>query len=155
MLGLPWCLRRLRICPQCRRPRFHHWGRKILWRTEWQPTPVFLPAEFRGQRSLLGYNPRSRIELDMAEWLTFSLCMWMKDSLHVTRSRKCMDFTKLSMWYFFLFVFYVGDTFIGEKTLKAGAVKNCDLCSIFPNLSSWYYVHRCSITSASPLFPIN
>ena len=24
---------------------------------EWQPTPVFLPGEFHGQRSLAGYSP--------------------------------------------------------------------------------------------------
>ena len=41
--------------------------RKILWRREWQPsifgvgnpTPVFLPGEFHGQRSLMGYSPWS------------------------------------------------------------------------------------------------
>jgi len=27
---------------------------KILWRREWLPTPVFLPGEFCGQRSLVG-----------------------------------------------------------------------------------------------------
>ena len=27
------------------------------WRREWQPTPVFLPGEFHGQRSLAGYSP--------------------------------------------------------------------------------------------------
>ena len=30
---------------------------KIPWRKEWQPTPVFLPGEFCGQRSLVGYSP--------------------------------------------------------------------------------------------------
>ena len=35
-------------CPQCRRPRFNPWVRKILWRREQQPTPVFLPGEFQG-----------------------------------------------------------------------------------------------------------
>jgi len=25
-------------------------------RREWQPTPVFLPGEFHGQRSLVGYS---------------------------------------------------------------------------------------------------
>ena len=30
---------------------------KIFWRTEWQPTPVFLPGESHGQRSLAGYSP--------------------------------------------------------------------------------------------------
>ena len=27
------------------------------WRREWQPTAVFLPAEFYEQRSLVGYSP--------------------------------------------------------------------------------------------------
>ena len=33
----------------------------------WQPTPVFLPGEFRGQRSLVGYSPWGRKKLDMTE----------------------------------------------------------------------------------------
>ena len=28
------------------------WVRKITWRRAWQPTPLFLPGEFHGQRSL-------------------------------------------------------------------------------------------------------
>ena len=35
------------------------------WRREWQPTPVFLPGEFHGQRSLVGYSPWSGKELYM------------------------------------------------------------------------------------------
>ena len=31
--------------------------RKIPWREEWLPSPVFLPGEFYGQRSLAGYSP--------------------------------------------------------------------------------------------------
>ena len=27
------------------------------WRRKWQPTPVFLPGEFHGRRSLAGYSP--------------------------------------------------------------------------------------------------
>ena len=27
------------------------------WRRAWQPTPVFLPGKFHGQRSLAGYSP--------------------------------------------------------------------------------------------------
>ena len=42
---------------QCRRHRFDPWVRKIPWRREWQPTPVFLPGEFHGKRSLAGYSP--------------------------------------------------------------------------------------------------
>ena len=32
------------------------WVRKIPWRRKWQPTPVFLPREFHGQRSLEGLS---------------------------------------------------------------------------------------------------
>ena len=39
---------------QCRRLGFGPWVRKIPWRREWLPTPVFLPGEFHGQRSLAG-----------------------------------------------------------------------------------------------------
>ena len=37
------------------------------WRREWQPTLVFLSGEFLGQRSLAGYNPWGRNELDTTE----------------------------------------------------------------------------------------
>ena len=34
------------------RPRFDPWVRKTPWERAWQPTPVFLPGESRGQKSL-------------------------------------------------------------------------------------------------------
>ena len=33
------------------------WVRKIPWRRAWQPTPVSLPGESHGQKSLEGYSP--------------------------------------------------------------------------------------------------
>ena len=36
----------------------------------WQPTPVFLPRELHGQRSLGGYSPWHLKELDMSEHLS-------------------------------------------------------------------------------------
>ena len=30
---------------------------RFPWRRKWQPTPVFLPGESHGQRSLVGYHP--------------------------------------------------------------------------------------------------
>jgi len=30
---------------------------RFPWRRVWQPTPVFLPGESQGQRSLVGYSP--------------------------------------------------------------------------------------------------
>ena len=42
-------------------------------RREWQPTPVLLPGEFYGQRSLVGYSPWGGKESDITEQLTLSL----------------------------------------------------------------------------------
>ena len=33
------------------------WVRKIPWRRKWQPTPLYLPGKFHGQRSLADYSP--------------------------------------------------------------------------------------------------
>ena len=40
-----------------KRQRFNPWVGKIPSRRAWQPTPVFLPGESFGQRSLAGYHP--------------------------------------------------------------------------------------------------
>ena len=57
----------------CRTPMFNPRFEKIPWRREWLPTPVFLPGEFHGQRSLACYGSWGRKELDTTEWLTLSL----------------------------------------------------------------------------------
>ena len=44
-------------CRRCRRRGFGPWIRKISWREAWQPTPVLLPGESHGQKSLAGYSP--------------------------------------------------------------------------------------------------
>ena len=38
-----------------------------IWRRKWQPTPVFLPGEFHGQRGLVGCNPWGHRESDTTE----------------------------------------------------------------------------------------
>ena len=40
-----------------KRCEFSPWVGKIPQRMAWQPTPVFLPGESHGQRSLVGYSP--------------------------------------------------------------------------------------------------
>ena len=45
---------------------------KFLQRRKWQPTPVFLPGESHGQRSLVGYSPWGRKESDTTERLHFT-----------------------------------------------------------------------------------
>ena len=66
------------FCLQRRRPGFHPWVRKVPWRREWRPPPVFLPGEFQGQRSLASYSPWSCRELDTTEQFTLvisALCI--------------------------------------------------------------------------------
>ena len=53
--------------------RLDPWVRKMSWRRKWQPAPVFLPGEFQGQRSLVGYSPWCRKELDTTEHTSYSL----------------------------------------------------------------------------------
>ena len=50
-----------------RRCGFDPWVGKTPWRRTWQPTPVFLPRESHGQRSLAGYNAQGHKELDTTE----------------------------------------------------------------------------------------
>ena len=44
-------------CWRHKRCVFDLWVGKIPWRRAWQPTPVFLPRESHGQRSLVGFSP--------------------------------------------------------------------------------------------------
>ena len=44
-----------------KRCRFDPWVGKIPWRRAWQPTPVFLPGESHGQRSLGGVGWRGTV----------------------------------------------------------------------------------------------
>ena len=65
--GLLWWLRWWRISLQHKSLRFDPWVRKMPWRKEWLPTPVFLPGEFHKQTSLEGYSPWGCKEVDMTE----------------------------------------------------------------------------------------
>ena len=62
---------RLKRMPARWETGFDPWVGKIPWRRQGQPTPVFLPGESHGQRSLVGYSPRGRKESDMTERLHF------------------------------------------------------------------------------------
>ena len=52
---------------QCRRRGLGPWVRKIPWSRKWQPTPIFLPGEPHGQRSLAGYSPCGHKKSDTTE----------------------------------------------------------------------------------------
>ena len=53
------------LCLNVFRVHYHQHGRRKC-----QPTPVFLPREFHGQRSLAGYSPWGHKESDMTDQLT-------------------------------------------------------------------------------------
>ena len=61
---------------------------KISWRREWLPTPVFLPEEVHGQKSLVGYNLCDPKELDMTKQLIFSLSLFKyTQNLHIHKKK--------------------------------------------------------------------
>ena len=60
-----------KISLQRKRPGFGPWVRKILWKREWLPTPVFWPGEVHGQKSLAGYSSCGRKQADTTDTFTF------------------------------------------------------------------------------------
>ena len=77
--GLPRrCSGKESTCQYSRHKRrnFDPWVRKIPCRRKWQPAPVFLPGEFHGLRSLVGYSPWGHKELDMTERLKGTELNW-------------------------------------------------------------------------------
>ena len=75
---LCWWLSGQESTCQCKRWGFNPSVGKIPWRRAWQPTPVFLPGESHGQRSLPGYSPWGLKESDMTDWLSLSMLFTSK-----------------------------------------------------------------------------
>jgi len=68
--GLPQWLSGKKIHLWCRKHRRHGfdpWVGTIPWRRAWKLTPVFLPREPHGQRSLVGYSLWGHKESDTTE----------------------------------------------------------------------------------------
>ena len=66
-MGLPHWLSSNLQCRRRRRYGFNPCVRKIPWRRAWQPTPVILPGESHGQRSLADYRPEGHKWSDTTE----------------------------------------------------------------------------------------
>ena len=78
LLPLPrWLSDKEPVC-QCRKQGFSLWVWKIPQRRKQQPSTVFLPGKFHGQRSLVGYSPWGCKELDMTEQLHTDWVMVVK-----------------------------------------------------------------------------
>ena len=69
---------------------FDPWVGKIPCKRAWQPTPVFLPGESHGQRSLVGYSPWSHNELDVTEVT--------EHVNHATLAQNMLDMVILLQW---------------------------------------------------------
>ena len=64
---------------RCRRHGFSPWVRQIPWKKPWQPTPVFLPGESHGLRSLLGCSPLGAKSWAWLNWLNYTHTMGCHD----------------------------------------------------------------------------
>ena len=82
--GLPWWLTRQRICLQCGQHSFYPWVEKILWRREWQPTPVFLPGKVHGLKSLWSMVSQSRT--------------WLSDWIHTQITHHAIHLKLMQQW---------------------------------------------------------
>ena len=60
-------------------------GQEDPWRRAWQPTSVILPGKFHGHRSLAGYGPWDRKELDTTKATEPTLQVWRikKESIEI------------------------------------------------------------------------
>ena len=84
----------LRIQLQCRRHRtcgFDPWAGKLPWRRAGQYTPVFLPAESQGQRSLVCSSPSGRKESDAVD-VTEHSCTRVQLPFMSVRKMPCIFF---------------------------------------------------------------
>ena len=67
-----------------RRHRFNPWVRKIPWRRKWQPSPVFSPGKFHGQRSLVISSPYCK-ESDTTEHTWAGQTWPVNQNLHLNK----------------------------------------------------------------------
>ena len=67
-------------CSRCRRLRFDSWVGKIPGSGAWQPTPIFLPGESQGQRSLVGYSRWGHKDLDVTAETYTHTCLLGSES---------------------------------------------------------------------------
>ena len=103
---LLWWLRWQRICLQCRIPGFYLWVRKIPWKREWLPTPIFLPGESHEQRSLAGYSPWCCKESNMTDQLSTVLLDISVLVPTVSHSCRLSPQETLILWFDDFLLFY-------------------------------------------------
>ena len=101
---------------------------KIPWRREWQPTPVFLPGEFHGQRSLVSYRV-TKSWTQLSDSLSFPLHNNSDVWLGIWLPRMKTTFLSLSFSTEYLLYFAILD-FPGGTDSKVSAYNAGDLGAI-------------------------
>ena len=117
---------------------------KIFRRRAWQPTPVFLPGEFHGQRSPEGYNPWGREESDTTERLSTASCKNTVGGKYVPWGKGIsMHTLAVPLIIFFLpnlpFLYSQIDL-LGWREVSglSGLVKKVSL--IYPRMQEWFNI---------------
>ena len=131
------------------------WVRKIPWRRAWLSTPVFLPGESHGQRSLVGYNPQGRKQSDTTEvvqhahvhahtharthtsykYLVYSIC-----STQISVGITCSSYLQ------YLVKGNLHINIINIQSVHATSLQSClSLCTL------WTVAHQVSLSMGLPL----
>ena len=92
---------------RCKRQEFSLWVRKIPCRRKWLPTPVLLPGESQGQRSLADYSSQGHQELDATE------AIW---HAHTNNNSKLLEWAEMTRWH--ISTFYIQTLQNSQKTSK-------------------------------------
>ena len=132
-------------------------GYDTVWRRKWQPTPVSLPREFHGQRTLGGQRgpPYGRKESDTTERLTHThviQCLGNSCLPPVSFSKEIWGGANsvFSLSIRFAFNFVTG--FLGLLTHlwglpmffspKVQLLVSFSMCSVFSNKTNKFYTRR-------------
>ena len=88
---------RVKSLPAKRETWVQSLGQKDPLEKEMQPTPVFLPGKSRGRRSLAGYSPWGRKELDTTERLILTtLSIMSSRCVHIVANGRMSFFSWLN-----------------------------------------------------------
>ena len=127
---------------QCRghkRQGFDPWVGKIPWRRKRQPTPVFLPGESHGQRSLAGYSPWGCKESDTTEVTASRQQSHLGYLVKTRQSKPYATSRSLCLW-----VLGAADTHQRSRSPVRLSVLSCPICAYSSLQVSTLTPIRCS-----------
>ena len=126
---------------QCRRPGFDPWVRRSPWKRKWQPTPVLLPGESHGQRSLVGYSPRSRKESDMTE----QLHTLMVKNIYLEKLFWFSESNRVANWFLCTFI-STDNAFLCNIAIPFILIFDSSVfifCLLYTIINLWVTIHCC------------